>query len=449
MQQENTDELDMNLNRNNMLDSDEEFLISCLDSGGMNEQCQDGTSMEWLTKVSINNCHISLKVDTGAQINVISQRDLLLLNPRPRMLKRHITLRSYQGQRIPCMGLCTLTIRSGNGNISALFAIVPEKFQSILGLSTAMKMGILDIPRNDRFTQHEVLVGNEGKGRFNESVGKDRKEILTLGKEVEGTGKRSTEKVSMFENPAREANLKPEMQLKPPINERSEVMRSECKETKKVQVKNSKKVTEKTGEILSNPYEIETKSKYFGSSIKTEILDKYSEIFEGVGRFGKPYRIRLKEGYTPVVSPVRRVPYAKKQAMKAELDRMESIGVISKIDIPTEFVNSLVLTPKDSGEIRCCLDPRGLNKFIERERYHIKTRDEIFAQLAGATVFSQLDLKSAFWQIPLDEESKNFTAFGTPWGRYVYNVLAFGLSSASEICQKNVEEVLIQSLVVL
>ena len=165
-------------------------------------------------------------------------------------------------------------------------------------------------------------------------------------------------------------------------------------------------------------------SKTFGSDIRKEILHKYPDIFAGIGRFGDPYKIKLRQDYTPVVLPVRNVPYVKKQAMKQELDRMEALGVISKIDIPTEFVNSLVLTGKENGEIRCCLDPRGLNKSIERERYHIKTREEIFAELAGATVFSQLDLKSAYWQIPLEEDSKHLTTFGTPFGRYAFNVLS-------------------------
>ena len=89
-------------------------------------------------------------------------------------------------------------------------------------------------------------------------------------------------------------------------------------------------------------------------------------------------------------------------------------------------------------------DPKGLNKAIERERFHIKTREEICAELSGAKYFSQLDLKSAYWQIQLDVNSKLLTTFGTPFGRYMYNVLPFGLDPASEICQKRVEKFIIQ-----
>ena len=118
--------------------------------------------------------------------------------------------------------------------------------------------------------------------------------------------------------------------------------------------------------------------------------------------------------------------------------------MISKVEEPTEFVNSLVLTSESNGELRCCLEPKGLNKAIEQEWFHIKTREEICVGLSGAKYFSQLDLKSAYWQIQLDVNSKLLTTFGTPFGRYMYNVLPFGLYPASEICQKRVEKFIIQ-----
>ena len=436
--------------KNDSEDSEDEFLISCLGSTIDGLSRNNSASIEWLTKVSVNNCHISLKVDTGAQINVISHRDLSLLNPRPKMLRRRITLRSYQGQRIPCIGICSLTIHSGNGNIPALFAIVPDKFQSILGLATAMKMGILDIPRDDKFTKHEVIMGCQSEhGRSQVENDNGGKDILVVSKDRKLVSKENLSEIN--KTSGREDRNGLVSELVSPSSEVNKLVKEDkvgnfCNMESE---KNSQSGSRDTLKVRENPYEIKKKSTYFGKEIKKEIVEKYPQIFDGVGTFGKPYKIRLREGYSPVVFPVRYVPYAKKAAMKAELDRMESLGVISKVDVPTEFVNSLVLTPKDNGELRCCLDPRGLNKFIERERYHIKTREEIFAELEGATVFTQLDLRSAFWQIPLEEDSKLLTAFGTAWGRYVYNVLAFGLASASEICQKNVQEELIQALTAL
>ena len=186
----------------------------------------------------------------------------------------------------------------------------------------------------------------------------------------------------------------------------------------------------------------EKKSSIFGQDISHEVSRKYSHLFEQdtKGSFQKPYKMTLIDGYEPVIDPVRFVPYAKMKDFRRELDRIQALGVISPAEVPTEFVNSVVMTTKSNGEVRVCLDPKGLNKALVQEHHHIKTREEICAALAGAKFFTQLDLHSAFWQIPLDQESRKLTTFGTPFGRYHYNVLLFGIKPASEICQKRVED---------
>ena len=68
--------------------------------------------------------------------------------------------------------------------------------------------------------------------------------------------------------------------------------------------------------------------------------------------------------------------------------------------------------------------------------------DNILAQLAGATVFSKLDANSGFWQVPLDESSRELTTFITLFGRYCFNRLPFGISSAPEHFQRQMEAIL-------
>ena len=80
-------------------DCDEEFLITVIEDAG---QVERGDPLcEWLVKVSINNRVITLKVDTGAQINVISRSALSHMSPRPKMLERQVLLKSYNGKHIP------------------------------------------------------------------------------------------------------------------------------------------------------------------------------------------------------------------------------------------------------------------------------------------------------------------------------------------------------------
>ena len=68
--------------------------------------------------------------------------------------------------------------------------------------------------------------------------------------------------------------------------------------------------------------------------------------------------------------------------------------------------------------------------------------DETLAKLGDARVFSKLDANSGFWQLPLDDESKRLTTFITNSGRYVFNRLPFGISSAPEIFQRTMSEIL-------
>ncbi|UYV74937.1 K02A2.6-like [Cordylochernes scorpioides] len=89
-----------------------------------------------------------------------------------------------------------------------------------------------------------------------------------------------------------------------------------------------------------------------------------------------------------------------------------------------------------------CMDPRELNKYVQRERYILPTAETIFSELKGATVFSVFDASSAFWQIPLDKESTNLCTIATPFGRFRFKRLPYGLNSASEVFQRCINNIL-------
>ena len=119
---------------------------------------------------------------------------------------------------------------------------------------------------------------------------------------------------------------------------------------------------------------------------------------------------------------------------------MEKLRVISKVDQPTEWCSYMVAVPKGNDKVRICLDPLKLNENIIREAYPLPSVDQILAQLSGSKVFTKLDCNSGFWQIPLTKESSLLATFITPFGKYCYNVLPFGISPASEHYQKVMKE---------
>lgn len=118
---------------------------------------------------------------------------------------------------------------------------------------------------------------------------------------------------------------------------------------------------------------------------------EYQDVFQGLGCIPGKHHIVVDENVPPVVHPCRKIPFQLHDKVKAELDRMEDMGVVTKIDEPTPWVNSLVVVPKKNGDIRICMDPRDLNRAIQRQHYKLPTREEVMAKFADAKYFSKLD----------------------------------------------------------
>ena len=184
---------------------------------------------------------------------------------------------------------------------------------------------------------------------------------------------------------------------------------------------------------LDNPVE-----NVDNSDIKTE----YSDLFEGIGHLPGKHKIHVDPNVAPVVHPPRRIPISMRDKVKDELSRMEREGNIKKVTKPTSSVNSMVVVTKPNGSIRICIDPRDLNKAVKRQHYPLLTVDEVVSRMPNAKVFSKIDCTSGFWQLELDNESSKLCTFNTPFGRYHYLRLPFGIKCASELYQSKMCEMI-------
>ena len=137
--------------------------------------------------------------------------------------------------------------------------------------------------------------------------------------------------------------------------------------------------------LISRLYSLNNKS-----ATNDEILENYSDVFEGLGCLSTEYQIRLDKDAKPVV----------------------------------------------------CLDPRDLNKSILRENYPMKTVEEVAAKVNNAKVYSVLDASKGYWQIKLTKDSQKYITFNTPFGRYKYLRLPFEIKSSSEVFQRTVSQIL-------
>ena len=171
-------------------------------------------------------------------------------------------------------------------------------------------------------------------------------------------------------------------------------------------------------------------------------LEEYKELFNSskIGMLPIKYKMKVDKSVTPVVRPPRKIPAAMKEAVTKELQRMEDLKIIQPVDEPTEWVSSMVAAKKKSSAVRICIDPRDLNMALQRPHHPMKTIEEVISDIPGAKIFSVLDAKSGFWQIPLDEDSVKYTTFNTPNGRYQFIRMPYGLNSGSEVFQRTMEQ---------
>ena len=214
--------------------------------------------------------------------------------------------------------------------------------------------------------------------------------------------------------------------------------------TKATQVKQSKQTEEPVmPKIKWNTDSIELSGKVHKLSItKNYILKKYSDVFKDVGTIpGGPSHIRLKEQYRLVQYHPRSVPVAMKSAYKAELNRLVKEGIITEVKKHTEWINSIVPFMKSNGSLRLCLDPKDLNKAIERNQWYSRTIHDILPELAKSKYKTLKDATSGYWHIVLDLASSLLTTFNTLWKKFRWLRLPFGLKIASNVFQERLGRV--------
>ena len=176
---------------------------------------------------------------------------------------------------------------------------------------------------------------------------------------------------------------------------------------------------------------------------KQHLIEEYPAVFQGQGTLPGTLHLEIDESISPVQLPTRRIPLAVKDKLKAELNRLVDVNVITPVDTPTTWISVIVVTVKKNGDIRLCIDPKPLNKAPKRNHHPSPTIDDILPDLAQARCFSVLDAKNGFWHVRLDEPSSYATTFGTPWGRYRWLRMPLGISPAPEEFQRRVNDILL------
>ena len=202
-------------------------------------------------------------------------------------------------------------------------------------------------------------------------------------------------------------------------------------------------VSQKEGNQSTASTEVKAKTvQPIENLTKQQIIQKFQDVFEGEGKLEGKLHLEVDKNVKPIQLPVRKVPVSVKEKLKNELDRLTSQEIIAPVSVPTEWISAFVVVMKPDGRIRLCIDPKPLNKALKRNHFPTLTIDDILPDLSKARIFTVVDAKNGFWHVELDEPSSYLTTFATPWGRYRWRRLPFGISPAPEEFQRRISEAL-------
>ena len=175
-----------------------------------------------------------------------------------------------------------------------------------------------------------------------------------------------------------------------------------------------------------------------------EVVKEYKDIFSDKSTptgLSKMCEAIISTGDSP---PIRqkpyRLPFSKREKAEECVQQMLEEGIIEPSNSP--WASPITLVPKPDGSIRFCIDYRKLNAVTVKDSHPIPNIQDVLDGLQGATVFSTLDLKSGYWQMPLHKEDQAKSAFVTQSGCYQFRRLPFGLVNAPSQFQREMNRIL-------
>ena len=175
-----------------------------------------------------------------------------------------------------------------------------------------------------------------------------------------------------------------------------------------------------------------------------QILDKHDSISKDeLGTVqGDTAKFHINPDAQPKFFKARTVPYTLQAKVKEEFNRLQTAGIIKTVKF-SEWAAPIVPVVKPDRSIRICGDYKvTINQAAKPDTYTLPKIEDLFTSLSGGKFFSKVDLASAYLQIQLDEESKEYTIINTHRGLFCYSRLPFGVASAPSIFQRIIENIL-------
>ena len=182
---------------------------------------------------------------------------------------------------------------------------------------------------------------------------------------------------------------------------------------------------------------------HFSQKDLDEVLTEYQEVFSATPGEANvaPFTIRLQEDATASSKPPYQVLIHLRREVNKELDKLLSLNIIEPSEA-TDWCAPIVPVRKPDKSIRLCIDYREINKVTPLDRHIIPTLPQILDNIGHASVLSKVDLTAGFHQILVDPDSRDFTTFLSPKGKYRFVRMPFGMKNAPSHFQRTMEKVL-------
>ena len=168
------------------------------------------------------------------------------------------------------------------------------------------------------------------------------------------------------------------------------------------------------------------------------ILAEYDSVFKGIGCLPGEYDLAIDASIIPAQERPRKIPLFTKEEVKTKLATLTKQCIIEQVESPTPWISHLQPVRKSNGTVRLCLDPQNLNQTLKRNHYQTPDIDDVLPQLAEVKMFNLCDATDGFLQVKLSDKSSHLTTFWTPYGRYKWKRMPFGISTAPEEFQRRI-----------
>lgn len=418
--------------------------------------------------IKIGKTNFRTLVDSGAEVSLMHQRVFQNLKDKPKLIRKRVHLQSVNGNSLKVIGCTDINFEMRGLKMSQRFYIVKDLNRNFIlgrdwltenGVRLYFDLGCLRVGKTYVPLEEDIHIASIVR-LARTAVLKPQTTNICSGniKYISELNETKLYEISSIENGyigtepglmVANTVVKLNEQRKFPVmivnnTNRTLKLKKGCVigkaelvyEQNMVSVKDKIQATKRCTNQTDNVSEVNAPDKH--KPTITKLLKKNQDLFAAKDSdLGHTDTVKMKIN-TGDNSPIKlrpyRTPLNNRKIVDQAIDEMIEAKIISRSKSPWSF--PVVIVDKKDGSKRFCVDFRKLNKITKLNSYPLPLIDDMLALLGNAKYFTSLDLKSGYWQVLMEEEDKEKTAFACHRGLFEFNVMPFGLSNAPAVFQE-------------